>query len=494
MPLLNSLIESTNWEVIGQKDVNVTGISYDSRKTKPGDIFFCMHGQHTDGEKFVNSAIENGAVAIFSDKRLELNNRATLVVVPEITLALAYVSSKFYSYPSEKLKIIGVTGTNGKTTITYLLESIFNTAGISCGVIGTINYRIGKEIFPAENTTPQAPDLQKFLSTAAEKKVEVIVMEVSSHSLALNRVAYTKFHTGIFTNLTRDHLDFHKTFEEYFNAKAKLFELVEKFAIINIDDPWGEKLLSIIKCPVVTYGILNKNSDFTITELRRNLFTSFYVLNSKNGEKIKIRTSLIGEYNLYNVLSAVICALNFGIQPEDIKKGIENIRTVPGRLEKVECGQKFTVLVDYAHTDDALKNVLTTLNKLPHKKIITVFGCGGDRDRSKRPLMGEVAVNLSDYVIITSDNPRSENPEKIILDIEVGIHRTGKSNYEIIIDRELAIKRALSMAEESDIVLLAGKGHESYQIIGDQKIHFDDREIARNFLLSKIRKNGKSCS
>jgi len=493
MPLLNSLIKDTNWEIIGKKDVNVTGISYDSRRTKSGDIFFCMHGQHTDGEKFVNSAIENGAVAIFSDKKLELNNRATLVVVPDITLALAYVSSKFYNFPSEKLQIIGVTGTNGKTTITYLLESIFNTAGISCGVIGTINYRIGKEIFPAENTTPQAPDLQEFLSRAVEKNIKVVVMEVSSHSLALNRVAYTKFNTGIFTNLTRDHLDFHKTFEEYFKAKAKLFESVEKFAIINIDDPWGEKLLNIIKCPVITYGISNKKSDFTITELKQNLVSSFYILNPKKKEKIKINTSLIGEHNLYNILASVICAFNFGIQPEDIRKGIENVKKIPGRLEKVECGQKFTVLVDYAHTDDALKNVLTTLNKLPHRRIFTVFGCGGDRDRSKRSLMGEVAVTLSDYVIITSDNPRSEDPEKIALDIEVGIHRVGKTNYEIIIDRELAIKKALSIANESDIVLLAGKGHENYQIIGDQKIHFDDTEIAKNFLLSKINKNGKSC-
>ncbi|MFN3966624.1 MAG: UDP-N-acetylmuramoyl-L-alanyl-D-glutamate--2,6-diaminopimelate ligase, partial [Endomicrobiia bacterium] len=471
MPLLSSLIENETWQIIGNRNINVTGISYDSRKVELGNAFFCLHGQHTDGEKFVSSAIENGASVIFSDKKLEIPKEVTLVVVPDITLALAYVSSKFYDFPSEKLNVVGITGTNGKTTITYLLESIFNKAGFPCAVIGTINYRFGDEIFPAETTTPQAPDLQKLLSMAVEKKIKSVFMEVSSHSLALNRVAYTKFHTGIFTNLTRDHLDFHKTFEEYFYSKSKLFELVEKFAIINIDDEWGTKLLNIPKCSVITYGIKNKNSDYTVVDLKQNLHSSFFIYNSKTGEKLKINTSLIGEHNIYNILAASICAFNLNIEPDYIKTGIENVKTIPGRLEKVDCGQKFTVLVDYAHTDDALKNVLTTLRKLPHKRIITVFGCGGDRDRSKRPLMGEVAVNLSDYVIVTSDNPRSEDPEKIVLDIEVGIRRTGKNNYEIIIDREEAIKKALSFAQQSDIVLLAGKGHENYQIIKDKKIH-----------------------
>ncbi len=491
MPSLKSLIENNNWEVIGDRNINITGISYDSRKVQPGNIFFCMHGQHTDGEKFVSSAIENGASVIFSDKKLEIDQKITLVIVPDVSLALAYVSSKFYDFPSEKLQIIGVTGTNGKTTITYLLESIFNTAGIPCGVIGTVNYRIGNEIFSAETTTPQSPDLQKFLYKAVEKRVKVIIMEVSSHSLALNRVTYTKFHTGIFTNLTRDHLDFHKTFEEYFKAKAKLFEMADKFAIINIDDEWGIKLLDIAKCPVVTYGIINKKSDYTVFDLKQNLYNSFYIYDSKNGKNLKINSSLIGEHNVYNILASYICAVKFGIDQNHIKTGIENIKTIPGRLEKVECGQNFNVLVDYAHTDDALKNVLIALNKLPHKRIITVFGCGGDRDRSKRPLMGEIAVNLSDYVIVTSDNPRSEDPEKIALDIEVGIHRAGKNNYEIVIDRESAIKKALSIAKKGDIVLLAGKGHETYQIIGDKKIYFDDREIVKNFLMNK---NGKSCS
>ncbi|MBU0952528.1 MAG: UDP-N-acetylmuramoyl-L-alanyl-D-glutamate--2,6-diaminopimelate ligase [Elusimicrobia bacterium] len=494
MTLLSSLIEGSAYKLTGRADIDITGITYHSKKVCSGYIFVCLQGQHTDGARFVSEAVTNGAAAIVTDRELDDIKDTVQIVVPNALKALSFLSAKYYDFPSKKLNVIGVTGTNGKTTITYLLESIFETAGMPASVIGTINYRFGKEIISPDTTTPLSSDLQFLLDKAVKKQIKTVLMEVSSHALSLNRVDFVEFDAAIFTNLTRDHLDFHKTFEEYFAAKLKLFKLLEKegekdrikFAIINNDDTWGEKIPGLIKCKAITCG-LSQKSDVYPAEIRYEASGTSFDLHSGD-LKLRIKSELIGKHNIYNILAACACALNFGIMPESIVKGIENLKSVPGRLEKVDCGQPFTIVVDYAHTDDALKNVLTTLKEIVTGKIITLFGCGGDRDRSKRPIMGETAVTLSDYAIVTSDNPRSENPEKIVFDIEVGIRRAGKENYEIQLDRKEAIKRALQIAKKNDIVLLAGKGHENYQIIGQQKIHFSDREVVENELLNGLKK------
>ncbi|OGS28138.1 MAG: UDP-N-acetylmuramoyl-L-alanyl-D-glutamate--2,6-diaminopimelate ligase [Elusimicrobia bacterium RIFOXYB2_FULL_48_7] len=499
MILLNSLIENTPYRVIGQTETDITGITYNSQKVKPGNIFVCLRGQHTDGVKFVDDAMAKGASVIVTEKELEKPAEVSQVIVPNALEALALLSARFYDLPSRKLNVIGVTGTNGKTTITYLLESIFKSAGAPAAVFGTINYRFGEDVISPDTTTPLSSDLQYLLDKAVKKQYKNVLMEVSSHALMLNRVDFVEFDAAIFTNLTRDHMDFHKSFEEYFNAKLRLFKALEqkgekereKFAIINNDDEWGKKIPSLARCRVITYGLDGK-PDVYPSGLKYDAGGISFDLNFRD-ESIKIRSCLIGKHNVYNILAAGALALNFGLSGESVKAGIENLRVVPGRLEKAGNGGLFTVVVDYAHTDDALKNVLLTLKELAVGRIITVFGCGGDRDRSKRPLMGEVAVNLSDYAIVTSDNPRTENPGKIVFDIEVGIKRAAKENYEIILDRKQAIKRALEIAKKNDIVLLAGKGHENYQIIGTEKIHFSDKEIVEEELRKKANgRNGKS--
>jgi UDP-N-acetylmuramoyl-L-alanyl-D-glutamate--2,6-diaminopimelate ligase len=413
-----------------------------------------------------------------------------VVFVKDPLAALAGFSANFYGHPDKSLHMIGVTGTNGKTTITYLLESIFETHNLATGVMGTINYRFGKKAYPAPNTTPQSSDIYQFFAEMLKGHGRVAVMEVSSHALALGRVAGIEFDTAIFTNLTRDHLDFHKTMEEYFEAKAKLFlglvhgeKSFPKFAIINIDDPWGAKLAAMSQPgTVVTYG-LSEKAAIRAVNIRNTSRSTEFILSTPAGHQ-KVHLSQIGLHNVYNALAAAGAALASGISLEGVVSGLENAPCVPGRLEKIEAGQNFAVVVDYAHTDDALKNVLTALKELKPQRLITVFGCGGDRDRSKRPIMGEIASNLSDFVFVTSDNPRSEDMERIALDIEVGIRRQHRNNYQVILDREQAIAAALSMAQKGDIVLIAGKGHETYQIIGDQRLHFNDGEIARKYLQS----------
>ncbi|MDI6640781.1 MAG: UDP-N-acetylmuramoyl-L-alanyl-D-glutamate--2,6-diaminopimelate ligase [Elusimicrobiota bacterium] len=520
MKLLKSLIENTGFEIVGNINVEISGITYDSRKVKPKNIFVAIGGMHTDGKNFISDAVKNGAVGIVTTEKISLRDDITQIIVPDTSVALGVLAARFFDFPSKKLTVIGITGTNGKTTITYLLESIFDKAKIPTAVIGTINYRFGNEILNAEITTPAASDLQALFAHALQKQFCNVVMEVSSHSLALNRVAQTEFDVGIFTNLTRDHLDFHKTMEDYFRAKLTLFEIInqqveksaKKFAIINIDDAYGRKILECFnnkefRYPVFTYGFLNsvrnnpalrerrdvpyksgisnwvnKNKyDFSATNIEYNTNRTSFKINFQ-GDSIRISTALVGKHNIYNILAAFSSAIKYGIDPEIAKSGIEEVKFIPGRLEKVDCEKPINVFIDYAHTDDALKNVLNTLRDIKHKRIITVFGCGGDRDRSKRPLMGEVAATLSDYVIVTSDNPRTEDPEKIVLDIEVGIRRINKQNFTIIIDREEAIKKAIEIAKSGDIVLIAGKGHEKYQIIGDKLVPFEDKEVVKRFL------------
>jgi len=484
MRVLSEIIQS-DYQVSGDKNVEISGITHDSRKVEKDNIFVCLPGQNTAGKNFVNDAIKRGARVIVADETIPVGENVVFVLVPEAVKALADISSNFYFAPSTKLNLIGITGTNGKTTVTYLLESIYKKAKTPAAVIGTINYRFGEEILQSTTTTPQSSELQYLLNKSVVDGYKYVVMEVSSHALALGRVRNCEFDVAIFTNLTRDHLDFHKTKEEYFLAKLKLFQMLElegkktgeKFAVLNNDDEYSQEILNSIKVKTITYG-LKKKSDFTVKNLKNNIRNTKFTIN----DEIEISMNLIGKHNIYNALAAYACAKTQNIEPSVIKDGIEAVKIIPGRLESIDAGQKFGLFVDYAHTDDALKNVLRTLKELKHNRLITVFGCGGDRDRTKRPVMGEIAVNLSDWVIVTSDNPRTEEPEKITLDIEVGIRRTKKENYEIVPDREEAIKRAVYMAKEDDIILIAGKGHEEYQIIGEKRIPFSDREIAYKYL------------
>lgn len=482
-------------QVIGStENLEVNGVTYDSRKVQNKHnryIFVCIEGFKESGTKYITQALEKGAVAIVSQEKPALELKVPFIQVDNARSALAKIAAKIYNYPSDKLKVIGITGTNGKTTITYLLEAILQEHGQHTGVLGTIEYRLGQKILPAPTTTPQASDLQEFLAEMVKQKFDYVVMEVSSHALELNRTEGCEYDVAVFTNLTRDHLDFHKDFEHYLAAKAKLFTGLTKnqrkkgktSAVINIDDPAGKKLLELIppEVDVFTYGINDKNSllkgDDVVLSPGKTTFSC--VINQKT---YPVQLNLTGKHNVYNALAAIGAAISQGIPPATIIKGIANVKSVPGRFELVECGQKFTVVVDYAHTDDALFNVLTAARELHPKRLITVFGAGGDRDRTKRPLMGQVAANLSDYCFVTSDNPRSEDPEKIALDIEIGIKKAGKTNYAIVIDRQEALQKALAMAQPDDLVMIAGKGHENYQIFKDSVVHFDDRETARKIL------------
>jgi UDP-N-acetylmuramoyl-L-alanyl-D-glutamate--2,6-diaminopimelate ligase len=499
MVLLKNLLPSIGAkEVHGPTELSVEGITYDSRQVKPGYIFVAISGYIEDGNSYIPQALEAGASVIVSSKRIERLARpsrwggsATQIVVENPRKALAKFATIFYDYPSDKLDIIGITGTNGKTTVSYLTEAIFKENGAKVGVLGTIAYRLGEKIFPAPITTPQSSDLQQMLRKLVDEEFTTVVMEVSSHALSLERVEGCEFDSAIFTNLSREHLDFHKSMEEYLIAKIKLFSTLgkdarkerEKLAVLNLDDPSAEKIIQSTGAKIITYGIERK-ADVVAKSIKLNLDKTNFTLFSPSGE-VKISFPLIGEYNVYNALAAIAVALGQGIDLGIIKRGLERVSYIPGRFEKIDCGQPFAVIVDYAHTDEALRKLLGVCRELKPRRIITVFGCGGDRDRGKRPLMGEVAIELSDYVIVTSDNPRSEDPERIALDIEVGIKRKGKNNYQTIIDRFQAIEKALFMAEKGDLVVLAGKGHEQYQIFKDRSVPFDDREVARKILSEK---------
>lgn len=470
----------------GNLQAQATGLTEDSRTLERGDIFFARKGNKVSGEQFVKDALLHGASAVISEENLG-DLAVPFIQAASIGEAEARASENFYRSPSKRLQAVGVTGTNGKTTFTYLLESIAAEAGKRAGVIGTINYRLPKnsshqEVLPAPNTTPNILEIQKLLSAMVERKCEWAAIEVSSHALALGRVAPLTFSGAAFTNLTQDHLDFHRTMEDYFQAKAKLFKMVSPrgFSLINADDPYGKKLVPLSAAPAATYGIDSK-ADFSARDIRLEASGSRFTL-AAGAEAVPVKIRLPGKHNIYNSLAAAGAAVKLGVPLKVAARGLERLLAVPGRLEPISCGQNFTILVDYAHTEDALKNVLESLKGLAKGRILTLFGCGGDRDRSKRPLMGALAARLSDHVIVTSDNPRSEDPRKITLDIEVGIQRADKRNYEVILDRAEAIRRVLQMAKKDDIVLLAGKGHETYQIFADRTIHFDDREVAKEIL------------
>jgi UDP-N-acetylmuramoyl-L-alanyl-D-glutamate--2,6-diaminopimelate ligase len=493
MKLKDILTGDTKILISGDLNVEVLGISYDSRTIQNGYAFFALPGHNTDGNKYIDEAIKKGASVIISHLKVEVGP-ASLIVAEDIFRFMSTFSAKFYNYPDRELNIIGLTGTNGKTTISYMIDSIFAYAGINCGVMGTINYRYRHKVIEAQNTTPQAPDIYRIMREMLNAEVKHIVMEVSSHALSLGRVYGIDFDVAVFTNLTQDHLDFHKTMDGYFEAKASLFRSLGtgtkknlKFAVINIDDKYGKKLADIgLNAEKKLYCIsYNTKADFKATNIDiSNSGSKFDLLYA--GKTAKINIKHFGLHNVYNALAALSACICTGMDFHIAVDGLNNAKQAPGRLERIDTGNlSFEILVDYAHTDDALKNVLGAVKKIKHKRIITVFGCGGDRDRSKRPKMGKTAVEMSDFVFVTSDNPRTEDPNLIVLDVESGIRKIYKTNYKVVVDREEAIKEAIVMADKGDIVLLAGKGHETYQVVGLNKIHFSDIETAKKYITLK---------
>lgn len=476
---LSDLLKQANVSARPSGEAEITGLTYDSRTAGKGDLFFAMKGVHADGHDFLGAVGKQGAAAAVVEK--DVAAAMPVVKVSSVLSAMAPISDAFFGFPSKKIPVIGITGTNGKTTTTYLIEGVLKALGKSCGVMGTINYRLGSDVTPAPNTTPMSMDVQRFLMRAIEKKAALVAMEVSSHALELNRVDNVRFAVGVFTNLTQDHLDFHKTMEAYYQAKRKLFTRDEKpKAVVNVDDEYGVRLAKEVNAEV-RYG-LSESANLRATNVKCDLNGLKFKLTFPSGNEHDIANNLLGFHNVSNCLSAAGAMLAFGLPESDIVRGLNQKHSIPGRLERVEAGQKFVVAVDYAHTHDALAQVLTTLRNTGPKRLVCVFGAGGDRDKTKRPKMGDVAVRLSDQAFVTSDNPRSETPSEIMKDIEAGIKAAGKNNYTLIEDREQAIKTAIESAGVGDIVLIAGKGHEDYQIYKDKRIHFSDVEMARKYL------------
>ena len=468
----------------------VSSVVYDSRQAATGSVFVALRGLQADGTTFVRDAVTRGAIAIFAETPAPAGLAIPWLQVADARLVLAALSSEFFGRPSERLTLVGITGTNGKTTTSYLLASIFEAAGIRCGRIGTIGYRIGSREYEAPRTTPEAPELHRMLRDMIAQGCGACVMEVSSHALQLRRADFLRVSCGIFTNLTRDHLDFHRDMEDYFAAKRRLFELLSDDAIgvTNVDDPRGSELARIIGRPV-TYAI-EAPADVKPGPISFTLDGLAFEARTPQGV-VRIQSPLVGRPNAYNILAAVAAATALDLPIPAIERGITALGAVPGRFQVVSSPEDdVRVVVDYAHTDDALKNLLETARPLATGRVLTVFGCGGDRDKTKRPLMGAVAARLSDVVIVTSDNPRSEKPEQIIEDIQRGIvlpadrtapgGRGPKATPSLaIVDRKAAIERAVRDAQPGDLVLIAGKGHEKYQVIGERTLPFDDVEIAR---------------
>jgi UDP-N-acetylmuramoyl-L-alanyl-D-glutamate--2,6-diaminopimelate ligase len=466
-------------------ELQISEIVYDSRQVKPGGLFVAIHGEKTDGNKFISDSLSRGAVAVISEqaKPGTIPAEVPWIQVTNSRKALAISAANFYARPAEVLKLIGVTGTNGKTTTSYLVDSILRSAGCEVGLFGTISYRLIREPLPAPNTTPESLDLQKYLAEIVRAGGTHAVLEASSHALAMDRLWGCRFAVAIFTNLTRDHLDYHKTLDEYFAAKRRLFEgtgaVAPAAGVINRDDEYGQKLLGLAS-RTLTYG-LESGADITTRKPALSLSGIEFTAETPAG-KIEVRSALVGRPNVYNILAAIGAGVALGLPKEVIASGITQLSAVPGRFERIEVGQPFLVVVDYAHTDDALRNLLLTARELnPTGRIITLFGCGGDRDRTKRPLMGEVAGRGSEIVVLTSDNPRSEDPLLIINDVIVGVQRT-KTKLFVEPDRQKAVEVALDEARSGDVVLLAGKGHETYQVLRDRTIEFDDRAVARRVL------------
>ncbi len=469
-------------QVIGKLDRPVESIAYDSRRVQKNGLFVAMRGESRDGHEFIGQAIEKGASVIVAERE-EKHSRATCLVVENARNALADLSATFYGLPAQRLKLAAVTGTNGKTTITFLIKHICEKAGLRCGLIGTVRYEIGERVLPASRTTPESLDLQELLAQIVNAGCRAAAMEVSSHALAQDRTRGLEWNVAVFTNLTQDHLDFHGTMESYFESKLKLFTQLGRqqkkrkpVAVVNIDDRYGQQLLQRIgkKVAVITYG-MGVRADFRASNYRVEFGGTSYQLDAR-GKSYLVRVPLIGRFNVLNSVAALAAANALGVDLREAVLSLGKSSQVPGRLELVPAKRQFQVFVDYAHTPDALRNVLKTLRELGPNRLIVVFGCGGDRDRKKRPLMGEIADRHADYAILTSDNPRKEDPNSIITEIEKGFRST---HYEKLVDRAEAIGRAIALVQPRDIVLIAGKGHENYQEFADHTVPFDDIQVAR---------------
>jgi UDP-N-acetylmuramoyl-L-alanyl-D-glutamate--2,6-diaminopimelate ligase len=474
----------------GDPTISVSEAAHDSRRVGPGALFVAIRGLEADGNRFVDAALKRGAVAVVSEA--EARPGTAWLQVPDAREALALLSAALLGGPSRSLELVGVTGTNGKTTTAYLIDAALRAAGHKTGLLGTIQYRVADRLAEAVRTTPESSDLQALFRQMADAGCSHAVLEVSSHSLALKRVHGCEFRVAVFTNLTRDHLDFHGDMDRYFAAKRLLFDTLLRangHAIVNADDDRATELVRSSRGRVWTFS-LARLADLKAEDVRLSLAGTRFLARTPAGA-FEVASPLLGRFNVQNLLAALGAALALDVPPETALGGLAALGGVPGRLERVDSGQDFTVIVDYAHTDDALKNLLETARELGPRRVITVFGCGGDRDRSKRPLMGAVASRLSDVVVVTSDNPRSEPPEAILDDIERGINGGRRAEYHRIEDRRDAIAKALELAGPGDVVVIAGKGHEPYQVLRDRTIPFDDRQVARD-LLGRLALRGRA--
>ncbi|AOZ91679.1 UDP-N-acetylmuramoyl-L-alanyl-D-glutamate--2,6-diaminopimelate ligase [Paenibacillus crassostreae] len=473
--------------IVGSGDITVSGIQTDSRKVSSGDLFICLPGHTVDGHLYAEQAKENGAVALVVDHQLDIE--LPQLIVKDCRFAMAVIADSFFGSPSKQMKVIGITGTNGKTTTSYLIEKIMNDHGVKTGLIGTIQMSYGGRTFPMSGTTPEALELQRSFHDMAVSGTRCCVMEVSSHALEQGRVKGTDFHTTVFTNLTQDHLDYHHSMEDYRSAKGLLFARMgnafqgspdkRKFAVLNADDPASSYFKKLTSSEVITYG-MEDGADVRATQISiSSQGTEFHVDSFRGSTDIKLK--MVGKFNVYNALAAITATLLEGIELEEIKRSLETLAGVDGRVESVDAGQPFAVIVDYAHTPDGLENVLKTVKEFAQGRVLTVFGCGGDRDKTKRPLMGKISAKYSDMIFVTSDNPRTEDPEAILKDIELGLieDQVSSDSYQLIVDRRAAIQKAIDMASPEDVVLIAGKGHETYQKIGQMTLDFDDRVVAK---------------
>lgn len=473
----------------GDPSTEFDRVVYDSRQVTPGSLFVAVPGFRVDGHQFIPAAVQAGAVAVVLQQPVEVAAGVAVVQVPDSRRALSALAALLYDHPSRQLRVVGVTGTNGKTTTTHLIRSILQRAAQSVGLIGTVRNYVGDRSLAVKHTTPEGPDVQELFRQMVQEGDQTAVMEVSSHALSLDRVADVEFDVAVFTNLTQDHLDFHQSLDEYREAKGRLFDMLgqnaqkggPKVAVLNADDPASLVYRNRCRVPVVTYGVRSPDAMVRAEEVAGDASGTRLRLITPCGERL-VHLGLAGGFNVYNSLAAAAACLEMGVDLDLVVAALTDMRGVPGRLEAVSEGQPFGVFVDYAHTPDGLANVLAAARELTHGRVIAVFGAGGDRDRTKRPQMGEIAGRLADYSIITSDNPRTEAPEQIIMDIERGIAGVAPGQYEMVADRTQAIDRALEIARPGDVVIIAGKGHETYQIFRDRTIPYDDREVARTRL------------
>jgi UDP-N-acetylmuramoyl-L-alanyl-D-glutamate--2,6-diaminopimelate ligase len=487
---LNELIKNLKFlEIKGNLNKEISNIAYNSKKINKDGLFIAISGFKKDGHDFINDAINNGAVAVVTQKKINSDKNVTQIVVSDCRVALAEISSNFYQNPSSKLTLTGVTGTNGKTTTTFLINSILKCSGEKTSFITTIESFILNKKIIFDRTTPESADLNSFIYESIKSGVKFSTMEVSSHAIDLHRIDYLNYDYFVFTNLTQDHLDYHINMQNYFNTKKKLF--IKEFrnlysgkgAIINADDSYGRQLIKETDLQTISYSVYDKNADIIAENIISNTSGIEMDVFIRSIGKIKIKSALTGYFNVYNILAAIGLSIFLNIDVQWIQKGINKMSGVNGRFEKIQEIKDFTVIVDYAHTPDGLENVLKTASSIltPDGKIITVFGCGGDRDKTKRKIMGSIAGKISDVVIITSDNPRTEDPLSIIEMIEDGVRESGNKNYKKITDRATAINEALNMAHKNDIVIIAGKGHEDYQEFNDKRIYFSDQKVVRDW-------------